>query len=166
MSTESLLREMLNTYPRGSFSVDTLSIHHPLISQSYYFTREPAGLIAYLEDEVTQVTYVGTQIQLQLQQTKEDLDQNFSFTFPDIDNKLDDELDNIPLSDTTPIQVIYRSYVNTDLSSPSVKYDLEVVDISQAKGAFTLTCGVSQMNWNRTGITYNFDDFPMLRALV
>lgn len=164
MSTADDLRLMLVQYPSGEYSIDTLEISHPLISQTYYLTREPEGITATLED-TSIVNFDGTQIQLEMNSTKDDLDQNFQFTFPDLDNVLDDELSLIPYDNETPITIIYRSYISSDLSYPAIKYELEVLDVSQKKGAFTITCGVSQLNWRQTGITYNYDDFPMLRAL-
>lgn len=164
MSTADKLKALLVSYPRGEYQIDTLTISHSLMSQTYYLTREPEGITATLED-TTVINFEGAQIELKLNQTKEDLDQNFQFTFPDLENILDDELDRIPLDNDEPIAVTYRAYISTDLSYPAIKYDLDVLDVSQAKGAFTLTCGVSQLNWRQTGITYNYDDFPMLRAL-
>jgi hypothetical protein len=164
MSTANKLREMLVSYPRGEYTIDTLTISHPLLTQTYYLTREPDGVTATLENAAV-VNFVGMQIDLQLNSTKDDLDQNFQFTMPDLDNALDNELQRIPYDNGTPIAVVYRAYISTDLSAPAAVYALEVLDVSQKKGAFTLSCGVSQLNWRQTGITYNFDDFPMLRAL-
>lgn len=162
--TAALLREMHNSYPRGEYAFETLEISHPLMSQSYYFTPDSTNHTATLED-ATIVEFISMPIQLSLNQTKEDLDQNFSFTFPDLDNVLDDEMESIPLNDPTPISVIYRQYISTDTSAPAIKYALSILDISQSKGAFTMTCGVKQLNWRQTGELYTFDRFPMLRAL-
>lgn len=164
MAASDELKALLVAYPRGEYSIDTLQISHPLISQSYFLTREPEGITAILETSVSQV-FVGTQINLQLNSTKDDLDQNFQFTFPDLDNVLDDEMARIPYDNQTPIAVTYRQYVSTNLTEPAIVYELEVIDISQKKGAFTMSCGVSQLNWRQTGIIYSFDQFPMLRAL-
>jgi len=165
MAVGDKLKELLVSYPRGEYTIDTLEISHSLLSKSYYLTREPEGITATLEDNVTVIAFEGSQIELQMNSTKDDLDQNFQFTFPDLENILDDEMERIPLNNTEPIMVTYRCYVSTDLTAPEIVYELEVLDVSQAKGAFTLTCGVSQLNWRQTGITYNYDDFPMLRAL-
>lgn len=164
MSTYDKLREMHTYYPRGEYAFNTLSITHPLLSQSYYFTNDTTDQIVTLED-TTIVTMVSTPILLSLTYTKDDLDQNFTFTFPDLDNILDDEMDNIPFSNTVPIEITYRQYINTDVSAPAIIYKLMVLDISQTKGAFTITAGVKQLNWNGTGERYTFDRFPMLRAL-
>jgi hypothetical protein len=163
-TTAEKLKEMLISYPKGIYSIDTLEISHPSITQTYYLTREPMGISAYLETGEL-IDFEGTSIGLELSQHKEDLDQNFKFTFPDLNNTFDDEMDRIDYNDTESISVIYRQYISNDLSYPAIKYSLEVTDISQTKGIVTLGCGVSQLNWKRTGLTYNLQDFPMLKAI-
>jgi len=164
-TTADKLREMLISFPKGQYRIETLEIYHPLMSQTYYLTREPFGITATLENGDS-VNFIGTSILMELAQTKEDLDQNFKFSLPDLNNTIDDELDRIPYDDQTPILVTYRQYISTDLSYPAIKYVLNVTGVSQSKGTCTLSCGVSQLNWRRTGITYNLQDFPMLRAIV
>lgn len=164
MTTATELREILYSYPRGVYVIDTLEISHSLLSTRYLLTREPTGLTATLETAET-VTFEGTNINIILNSAKNDLDSNFSFTLPDIDNILDDELDLIPLDNTEPIVCIYRSFNSDDLSAPSSIFELEVLNVSQKKGVFTIECGVPQLNWNKTGEIYTYDRFPMLRAL-
>jgi len=164
-TTAEMLKSMLIAYPKGEYAIETLEIYHPLMSQRYYLTREPFGITATTENGDS-VVFTGTAINMQLNQTKEDLDQNFTFTFPDLNNTIDDELDRIPYEDQTPIEVVYRQYINTDLTYPAIVYNLNVNSVTQTKGVCALGCGVSQLNWKRTGITYNLTDFPMLKAIV
>ena len=165
MSLEDDLRVLLNTYPAGEYIIETIEISHPLFSKIYYLTREPLGITATLEtDEV--VNFDGTNIDIQLNSTKSDLDQNYSFTIPDLSNQLDDELDRIPLDNSDEISLKYRVYINTDLTGPAQgPINLNVLNVSQEKGAFTIAAGAPQLNWNKTGIIYDYDAFPMLRAL-
>lgn len=164
MTTEEKLKQMIMHYPRGEYTIDTLEISHPLMSQVYYLTREPDGITATLEDNTT-VDFRGTYMDMKLNRSTEDLDQDFTFTFPDLTNELDDELDRITMSNSDPISVIYRAYISSDLSEPAALYRLQVFGVTQSKGAFALQCGATQFNWRKTGLTYNFDVFPMLRAL-
>jgi len=165
MTTAEKLREMLIAFPKGEYVIETLEISHSLMSQTYYLTREPFGITATTENGDV-VAFTGTSINMELNQTKEDLDQNFNFTFPDLNNVIDDELDRIPYDNQEPIVVIYRQYINTDLTWPAIFYNLNVTAVTQSKGVCGLACGVSQLNWRRTGITYNLTDFPMLRAII
>ena len=118
MSLEDDLRVLLSTYPVGEYSIDTLEISHPLFSKVYYLTPEPLGITATLEAAQV-VDFMGVNIGIDRNSTKSDLDQNFSFTLPDLTNELDDELDRIPLDNTDNIIVKYRVYINTDLSGPA-----------------------------------------------
>lgn len=165
MSLEDQLREILSTYPAGEYLIDTIEISHSLFSQTYYLTREPLGITATLETAAT-VDFTGANIEIALNSTKSDLDQNFSFTFSDIENVLDDELDRIPLDNDEKIAMVYRGYISTDLSAPAQgPIRLEVITVSQEKGVFTVEAGAPQLNWSETGIIYNYVDFPTLRAL-
>lgn len=165
MSLEDQLRVLLSTYPAGEYEIETIEISHPLFSKIYYLTKEPAGITATLETSA-QVLFEGTNIQIDLNSTKSDLDQNFSFTLPDLNNALDDELDRVPLDNTDKILIKYRTYINTDLSAPaSGPANLEALAVNQENGVFTISAGAPQLNWNKTGIVYDYDTFPMLRAL-
>ena len=165
MALEDELRVLLNTYPAGEYPIDTLEISHPLFSKVYYLTTEPLGITATLETAQV-VDFIGTNIGIGRNSTKSDLDQNFSFTLPDLENELDDELDRIPLDNTDNISIKYRVYINTDLSGPAQgPVNLEAIGVNQEKGVFTVTAGAPQLNWNKTGIIYDYETFPMLRAL-
>ena len=118
MALEDELRVLLTTYPAGEYMIETIEISHSLFSKTYYFTREPSGITATLES-LQVVEFAGVNIDIQLNATKSDLDQNFSFTMPDLDNALDDELDRIPLDNSEKIVINYRVYLNTDLTGPA-----------------------------------------------
>ncbi len=167
--TEIKLRELLTTYPKGLYLIDTLEISHSLFSQRYFFTREPGGITATItnKNQTTEsADFVGTNFEPVLNQKKSDLDSDFSFTLADPDNILDDELDKIPLNDLEKIEVIYRSYNSDDFTAEGDLYYLEALSVNQEKGVFTVNCGAPQLNWNQTGIRYDYDVFPMLRALI
>jgi len=165
MSIEDDLRELLVTYPSGDYMIEAIEISHSLFSQTYYLTIEPLGITATLETAAT-VDFTGTNIEITRNSTKSDLDQNYSFTIPDLDNVLDDEMGRIPFSDSEDISVKYRAYLASDLTEPAMgPVNLQVVGVNQEKGVFTITAGAPQLNWNKTGIIYDYDTWPMLRAL-
>lgn len=164
MTTQEKLRLLLTTYPKGDYIIETLEIYHSKFSQRYYFTREVGGLTAYLETG-QQVTFEPINFEADLYSSKSDLDKNLSFTLSDLNNQLDDELDRIPLNDEEKIAVIYRNYNASDLSDVGDIYKLEAVNVSQEKGTFTISAGAPQLNWSKTGIIYDYDTFPTLRAL-
>jgi hypothetical protein len=168
MTTEEMLKELLNTYPDGKHQIDCIEISHSLFSQSYFFTREPEGISATITnaDASTQVVaFSGTNFEPVLNQKRSDLDSDFSFTLPDPDNLLDDELDLIPLDNTEKVVVVYRVYLSEDLTEEAELHRLEVLRVNQEKGVFTIDCGLPQLNWQKTGIIYDYDTFQPLRAL-
>ena len=168
MSTEQKLRELFASYPAGQYQIDTLEICHSLFTQSFYFTREPGGITANIVNcsgVEGEVDFTGVNFEPVLNRKKSDLDSDFSFTLADPDNQLDDELDLIPLDNDEKIQVVYRVFLSDDFTAPAETYSLEVLRVNQKKGIFTIDCGLPQLNWQRTGIVYDYDTFPPLRAL-
>lgn len=165
MAIEDNLRELLATYPVGEYLIDTIEIYHSLFTQSYYLTRETEGLTAAIEGGASKY-FTGANIEITLNSTKSDLDQNFSFTIQDLENVLDDELENVPLNNTEDIKITYRGFISSDLSEPAQgPIVLEAISVSQEKGAFTVVAGAPQLNWNKTGEIYSYDDWPTLRAV-
>jgi len=164
MSAADELREMTVSWQTGKFWIDTISIYHPLISQTYYLAKLPYDITATLEDTDI-VTFLASQFEPQMNSTKDDLNQDFAFTFADVDNTLDNELNLIPLNDETPIEITYRGYISDNLLYPAIVYYLNVTEVARRKGAFTISCGVSQMNWQKTGLYYDLETFPMLKGL-
>jgi len=164
MTAEDQYRELLCKFDKGIYVIETIEITHPLFTQDYYFTREPQGITATTEDEV-EIDFVGTNIEIVANTKKSDLDANFSFTMADPNNYLDDELDRISLEDTDKIALIYRTYSSDNLDEPAFYFRLSVFDVSQQKGFFTLTAGADMLNYSKTGEIYDYERFPMLRAL-
>jgi len=164
MSALDELKELLVNYPRGKYTIETIELSHSQMSKTYYLTREPFGVTAKLETGVT-VTFAGTTMSITQQATRDDLEQTFTLVLPDLDNVIDDELARIPYDSDESIVFVYRQYLSDNLEEPALIYTLEVLDVTQAKGRCTLRIGASQLNWFRTGLTYNFTDFPMLLGL-
>ncbi len=167
MTTEEKLRELLASYPKGKYQIDTLEISHSLFTQTFYFTREPEGItatITNLNETTEEVDFVGTNFEPVLNERKSDLNSDFAFTLADPDNLLDDQLDLIPLNDEEPILVIYRVYNSDDFSKEGEIHRLEVLNVNQDKAVFTIETGVPQLNWQSTGIIYDYDTFSPLRA--
>lgn len=168
MSAADDLRKKFATYPKGGYTVDTIELSHSLFSQRFFFTREPFGITATITNSgggTEIVDFVGSNFESSLNQKKSDLDSNFSFTLADPENQLDDELNLIPLDDEEQIICIYRVYNSDDFTEEGELHRLEVLSINQEKGRFTISCGTPQLNWQQTGKRYEYDVFPMLRAL-
>lgn len=164
MTPAEKLRIILTTYPKGIYTIDTIEINHSLFSQRFLFTREPLGINAVLET-TEPVYFIGINFEPVLNAKRSDLDVTFSFTLPDPNNQLDDELDRIPFNNDEPISIVYRAYNSDDLSEPSAVFKLMVINVNQKKGVFTIECGAQQLNYQKTGEIYSYDRFKPLRAL-
>lgn len=164
MTPAERLRIILTTYPKGIYTIDTLEISHSFFTQRFLFTREPTGIDATLETS-EDVSFIGINFEPVLNAKRSDLDVNFAFTLPDPENKLDDELDRLPLNNDEPIKIVYRAYNSDDFSEPAAVFRLQVLNVNQQKGIFTIECGVQQLNYNKTGEIYSYDRFTPLRAL-
>ena len=95
------------------------------------------------------------------------MDQQASFTLPDVGNILDDEMSRIPLSSEDSPVFTFRAFVSTDLSYPArgpITYDLQ--SISQSKGVFTADVGVPRLNERQTGLLMTPQLIPLLRGIL
>ncbi len=165
MTPEEKYRILLSTYPKGVYSIDTIEIRHPLFPETIYWTREPMGLTATDEDGNI-LEFNGVNFDISLNDTKNDLDENFLIILQDLDNAADGLLELIPLDNTNPIEVIYRAYNSDDLTAPGYgPVKLTALEVTQQKGQLSAVVGATQLNWAQTGIAYDYDIFPMLRAL-
>ena len=165
MSEEEEFRKLLTTYKQREYIIETLEISHPSFNNVFRLCREPLGITATIETGES-VFFEPANFAADLNSTKSDLDQNFSFTISDLQNALDDNLDLIALDDDRKISIIYRAYKSTNLTGiGDGPYQLEAIDVAQDLGVFTVTAGAPQLNWSQTGIIYDYETFPMLRAL-
>lgn len=155
----------LNSQPEEERVFETIELRHPALSKVFRFVRDPIPLIAKDENGVNQ-NYDPINFSSDNTKISDDLDQLASFNLPDVDNILDDEMDRIDIGDQIKPTITYRIYLSTNLDEiaegPFI-YDLE--SIAQNKGIFTIQSGIPRLNTRETGQTYNFTDFPMLRAL-
>lgn len=155
----------LNSNPERERVFETIVLEHPSFSKIFRFVRDPKPFTAKDENGISQ-DYIPINFLSANTKISDDLDQLANFTLSDIDNIFDDEIDKIDIGDQTKPTITYRIYSSQNLDEiaegPFI-YDL--VSIAQKKGVFTLRSGIPRLNNKTTGQTYNFTDFPMLRAL-
>lgn len=165
-SVEAAYRLKLASNPEGQIDFETVEITHPLLSRRFLIVRGTSPLTATLETGET-VTFEPSPMETVNAANNNDMDQNSSFTLPDVGNILDDEMSRIPLdAEVYPI-FTFRKFISTDLGYPClgpVVYDLQ--SLSQAKGVFTADVGVPRLNQRATGILMNPTDIPILRGLL
>lgn len=169
MSEDSVLASYklkLSSNPEGQRDYQTVEITHPLLSKRYLIVRDTSPLTATLETGET-VTFEPSPMEQRKAANNNDMDQQSSFTLPDVGNQLDDEMDNIPLDNQEWPVFTFRQFVSTDLSYPClgpVTYDLQ--SLSQSKGIFTADTGVPRLNQRPTGLLMTPTEIPVLRGVL
>lgn len=156
----------LASNPEGELDFETVEITHSLLSKRYLIVRGNEPLTATLETGEV-VTFEPSPMESTDAANSNDLDQQASFTLPDVGNLLDDEMQNIPLDNQEWPVFTFRRYVSTDLSYPCVgpiTYDLQ--SLSQSKGIFTADVGVPRLNERPTGILATPTEIPLLKGLL
>lgn len=166
LSVVAAYKLKLASNPDGQMDFDTVEITHPLLSKRYLFVVGTTDLTATL-DTGEVAAFEATPMEVQEGGNNNDMDQQASFTLPDVGNLLDDEMGNIPLSNDEAPVFTFRSFISTDLSYPArgpVTYDLQ--SLSQSKGVFTADVGVPRLNERQTGILMTPQVIPLLRGIL
>lgn len=156
----------LASNPEGQIDFETVEIKHSLFSKRYLLVVGTTDLTATLETGEV-VTFEGIPMEVTDAGNNNDMDQQASFTLPDVGNILDDEMSRLPLSDEESPAFTFRAFISTDLSYPArgpVTYDLQ--SLSQSKGIFTADVGVPRLNERQTGILMTPQDIPLLRGIL
>lgn len=156
----------LASNPEGVLTYETLVVYHPLMTKTYYLVMGNQDLTAFLETG-EEVTFEPSSMVATNGGNNNDTDQQGVFTLPDIGNILDDEMQNLPLSNTTMPTFTYRAYISTDLSYPCrgpIEYDLQ--DLTQSKGLFTANVGAPRLNERETGVRATPSNIPLMRGLL
>lgn len=153
-------QKILNSQPENETYFETIIISHSKMTAPRYFVFDSVPL------DAGGFTFIPANISATNAANSNDLDQQASFSIADDNNELDDELYRIPLNDKEDVIVAYGRYISTDLSSPVEYVEYTAKTVPQKEGAFTIQCGVPNLNSNQTGEVYSFDRFPMLRGAV
>lgn len=156
----------LASNPEGEIDFTTVEITHSLLSQRYLIVVGNEPLTATIETGEV-VTFEPSPMEAKNAANNNDMDQQASFTLPDIGNQLDDEMSRIPLNTTEWPVFTFRAFISTDLSYPAkgpIKYDLQA--LSQSKGVFTSDVGVPRLNQRSTGLLATPQDIPLLRGIL
>lgn len=156
----------LASNPEGQMDFETVEITHSLFSKRYLLVVGTTDLTATLETGEV-VTFEGIPMEVKDGGNNNDMDQQASFTLPDVGNILDDEMSRLPLYNEESPAFTFRAFISTDLSYPArgpVTYDLQ--SLSQSKGIFTADVGVPRLNERQTGILMNPQDIPLLMGIL
>lgn len=143
----------------------TIELHHAAFITPIRVKRGAGDILAVLEataprDAGMQVTFLGF---------------GFDIKPPDTSGKCTIEIDNVSreivrnielsMADSTPISMIYRAYLDTDMSGPQNNPPLELSLVSITATVFRVTATAALLNfYNMTfpGLTYTDTQFPTL----
>lgn len=157
-------RILLASQPENERYYETIELSHSLFSKTYYLVVDSKSLDATVPG-LGVVTFEPASIKPVNSIQSDDLDQSVSFTIADVENILDDELDRIPLGNQESPLLVYRIYLNTDLSEPVEFFEYDIKEVAQQEGIFTIKAGSPDLNSDQTGEIYDLERFPMLRSI-
>lgn len=152
-----------------SVRLQLIEITHPAFSQVYRFVRNHALGVTVTQDG-EQVFYQYMPIQLQKSKASSDLDQSINITIGDVSEIIPDEIDRVRQSNlfsTVKPIVNYREYYADDLTRPCLEdVLLEVTDYSLQREGTVFKAEARDISNTKTGLVYNLDTHPLLRAYV
>lgn len=161
------LRRFYASAPQRIREITTVSIAHPLLSQTWHLWPEPyQGTVTLATGAV--VTMRPCAMVVEPAGSPGHLDQVYRIGLDttDPEDTFRAEIDRIPLDDTTPISLTYGLYLSDDLSDPQATEVIYVESASWERGKALLTAARPRLNLLRTGRLYTPRDIPMLRAFV
>lgn len=119
-SLKEALREAYATAQSNVAILNTVEISHPLLpSGSIYLVQNLKDLVLTLEDGVTQKTFIASGFRMVLPKVTDEGLQELTITFDNIDRRITDFLEQVKESDD-PVQVIFRPYLESDLTQPQL----------------------------------------------
>lgn len=163
------IKEAYASAPNTSVAYHTLEIYHPSFTTPIRVVRDFVDLSARLEstaprDASTYVTFVGYAFDIVLPEVSSTGVPSLQIT---IDNVARDIMANLELAVTTstPITVIYRLFLSTDLTGPQNNPPMALTIISISADVFKITATATfgdLVNKRFPSVTYNIETFPGL----
>ena len=167
MTPEELYEQYLYNNPDYDRIIETITITHSDITQDYAICREPNGETCTNEDG-TEVFYSGVNFEVSKNTSSDDLDEEFSIVFADVNGDLKAEAENIPLDTDEFVKVVYRAFMDSDRSAPAYgPITLEATSMTPTNdGSVTVTAKSPSLNVNRCGELYTYERFPSLKSFL
>lgn len=164
---QEIYENYLLNNPDGERHIEVVTISHSKLSKTYHLTPTPEPVLVTLE---TGESIVPEPVNLTVEKSssKDDLDEKFNFNFDDIDGRINDEADRIPLDDDESVIVTYRGFMASDTSAPAEgPFKLNGVSMTKStSGTLTIAAQSPSLVVNRTGELYTYERFPTLRGFL
>jgi len=163
------IKEAYAVAPNNSVAYHTLEIYHPSFTTPIRVVRDFVDLSARLEstaprDASTYVTFVGYAFDFVLPEVSTGGVPQLQIT---IDNVARDIMAGLEqaVTTSTPITVIYRLFISTDLTAPQNNPPMSMTIISISADVFKVTATATfgdMVNKKFPTVLYNIETFPGL----
>jgi hypothetical protein len=165
-SYDTALREVATQSPSDVAMLDTLSFSHPLAGV-FNLVNDRVDLKASYTSGGDVVTYSASSFAFSLPDSSGEGVQNLKITVPNTNGEASNWLDQIPVDNETPIEVIYRVYLSNKpeqygpLNDPPIKMFIRDIQID----IFTVSAVAvfkSVVNKKYPSEYYTLEKFPSL----
>ncbi len=149
--------------------LELLEISHPDFSKVYRLVRNAVGGVTVTLENATQAVFDYYPMRLTPVGVRDDLDHVLKIDFGDLGDVLPAELDRVQAASSfaTKPTVVYRTYRSDVLTAPLFgPISLQITDVSFKKEGASFEAKAPALNVNRTGQTYTFERFPMLKGFL
>lgn len=150
--------------------LELVEISHPFFTQVYRRVRNSLQAVTVtLEDGVTEATFSYYPLKITSMGARTDLESGFRIDLGDLGEILPKELDAVAANDAFEVKptLVYRTYRSDDLSEPLFgPVSLECSNFSFNSEGASFEAKAPSLNNNRTGESYLFERFPMLRGFL
>ncbi len=148
--------------------LETIELSHSDFTQTYRVVRNATNGITATTEGGASVAFTYYPLAIDAGETRENLDQSFKITLGDLGEILPAELDAVATADgfdEKPV-LIYRTYRSDVLTAPLYVVTLEVESFTFNEQGAVFEAKAPSLNINKTGETYTFARFPMLRGFL
>jgi Domain of unknown function (DUF1833) len=150
--------------------LELVEVSHPFFTEVYRKVRNSLQPVTVIfEDGVTKATFDYYPLKITSMGARTDLESGFRIDLGDLGEILPKELDAVAANDAFEVKptLIYRTYRSDDLSVPLFgPVNLECSNFSFNREGSSFEAKAPALNNNRTGETYLFERFPMLRGFL
>lgn len=149
--------------------LELVEISHPYFTQVYRKVRNSLQPVTVKLETGAMATFEYYPLKITSMGARTDLESGFRVDLGDIGEILPKELDQVAINDAFEVKptLVYRAYRSDDLTAPIFgPVELECTNFSFNKEGSTFEAKAPALNNNRTGETYSFDRFPMLRGFI
>jgi hypothetical protein len=148
--------------------LETIELSHSDFTQTYRVVRNATNGITATTETGASVAFAYYPLAIDPAETRDNLDQSFTISLGDLGEILPTELDAVATADgfgEKPV-LIYRTYRSDVLTAPLFVITLEVESFTFNEQGSVFEAKAPSLNINKTGETYTFARFPMLRGFL